>query len=435
MPLTNDNVNQKLFAFIEASPCSFHAVAALKQELDEAGFRALSETEPWHLERGGCYYVDRNGSSLISFRIPSSGPDCFHIISSHSDSPSFKIKPGSAVSGDGGLMKLNVERYGGAIDSTWFDRPLSVAGRVIADADGILHEHLVYLDQDLLMIPSLAIHMSRTDSTQKALNIQTDMQPVIAAGTDENVLWNMIAASLGVREDQLVSSDLYLCSRQKPVLWGADQEFIGSPRLDDLECCYCSFLGFLASRSERDIPVHCVFDNEEVGSRTRQGADSSFLRDTLERICFGLGISEEGFRAMIARSFMISADNAHAVHPNFPQKADPVNRPSLNGGIVLKYQAEQRYATDARTAAVFRTLCRRHEISCQDYTNRSDIPGGSTLGNISGTQIPIPTVDIGLPQLAMHSIFETAGAHDTLSLVRLATVFYRETLPALIPSL
>ena len=422
-------ITKKLLHFIEESPCSFHAVAALKRELDAAGFLELKESDPWHLQQGGHYYVIRNSSSILSFSVPEGEIGSFHIIAAHCDSPCFKIKPGHAILGDGSLLKLNVEKYGGAILTTWFDRPLSVAGRVVVDDGDCLRQVLVHPDRDLVMIPSLAIHMTRSDPEPKPLNLQSDSQPIIALGSDENILWKFLAEELQVLPEQIISSDLYLCSRQKPVLWGAGEEFIGAPRLDDLECCYCSFLGFLESHSENALAVHCVFDSEEIGSRTRQGADSSFLRDVLERISDSLGFSAEQFGILIAKSFLVSADNAHAVHPNYPQKADPVNRPALNRGIVLKYQAEQRYATDAFSAAVFKKICLSHGIPFQEYTNRADIPGGVTLAAISETQLPLPVVDIGLPQLAMHSAFETAGSQDPVYLADFAKAFYSEPLP------
>ena len=423
-----NNVNENLMRFLRACPSVFHAVAELKRDLRENGFTQLEESEPWALKPGGKYFVSRNNSALISFILPTAEPDCFHIIASHSDSPSFKVKPGPAIPAEGGLLKLNVEKYGGAIESSWFDRPLSLAGRVLLDLGDRLEERLVSFDRDLLMIPSLAIHFTRgSGEAGKPVNVQTDMLPVLGSGEDRQLLWKMLADGLSVRPEQILSADLFLYNRAAPTLWGAEREFLSAPKLDDLECCFCSFLGFLAAAPAAAgyIPMHCVFDNEEVGSKTLQGADSTFLSDTLARIC----PEPETLRRMTAKSFLISADNAHAVHPNYAQMSDPVNRPALNRGIVLKYQAGQRYATDAVSAAVLKKICLEHDIPFQEFTNRSDLAGGSTLGNLSVAHVPLRTADIGLPQLAMHSCFETAGAADPEALVRLSKAFYGEALP------
>ena len=426
--MQNNNVNENLMRFLRACPSVFHVIAELKRGLRENGFLPLEESEPWELKPGGKYFVSRNNSSLISFVLPTGQPDSFHIIASHSDTPCFKVKPGPAIPTEGGLLKLNVEKYGGAIETSWFDRPLSLAGRVLLDLGDRLEERLVALDRDLLMIPSLAIHFTRGTEIGKTLNVQTDMLPVLGSGDDPQLLWRMLASDLSVRQDQILSADLFLYNRAEPTLWGAEQEFLSAPKLDDLECCFCSYLGLLETQPSDAgrVAVHCVFDSEEVGSRTRQGADSTFLSGTLARIC----PNAEALRQTAAKSFMISADNAHAVHPNYAQLSDPVNRPALNRGIVIKYQAEQRYATDAVSAAILKKLCLKHDIPFQEFTNRSDLVGGSTLGKLSVAHVPLRTVDIGLPQLAMHSCFETAGAADPADLVRLCRVFYGEALPS-----
>ncbi len=424
-----NNVNENLMRFLRACPSVFHVVAELKRELRENGFTPLEESEPWDLKPGGKYFVSRNSSSLISFVLPTAAPDCFHIIASHSDSPCFKVKPGPAIPAEGGLLKLNVEKYGGSIETSWFDRPLSLAGRVLLDLGDRLEERLVAFDRDLLMIPSLAVHLTRGSSeTGKPVNIQTDMLPVLGSGKDAELLRRMLAGELSVRQEQILSADLFLYNRAAPTLWGAEREFLSAPKLDDLECCYCSFLGLLNTQPSDAgrVAVHCVFDSEEVGSKTRQGADSTFLSGTLARIC----PDPEALRRIAAGSFLISADNAHAVHPNYAQMSDPVNRPALNRGIVIKYQAEQRYATDAVSAAILKKICLKHDIPFQEFTNRSDLIGGSTLGKLSIAHVPLRTVDIGLPQLAMHSCFETAGAADPEALVRLSEAFYGEALPA-----
>ncbi|MBR0162926.1 MAG: M18 family aminopeptidase [Oscillospiraceae bacterium] len=420
---------QSLVRFLSRSPSAFHAVSALKEELEAAGFKQLKESGPWQLEPGGKYYVIRNGSSILSFMLPESRFSGFHIIASHSDSPSYKIKPGPALVSDGRLIRLNVEKYGSSIDSSWFDRPLSIAGRIVIEEESGLREILVNPDRDLLMIPSLATHLRRGEPAGKTIEIQNEMLPILGSGSDPQLLIKILAQEAAVRPDQIISWDLYLCCRETPRIWGANREFIAAPRLDDLQCCYASFQGFLNSCPQDSVPVHCVFDNEEVGSKTRQGADSSFLRTVLERICYGSGLEQEAFRMLIHDSFLVSADNAHALHPNYPRYYDPENRVHLNGGIVLKYQAGQRYATDAVSAAVVKKICRDQGIPCQEFTNHSDIAGGGTLGNISVSQIPLPTADIGLPQLAMHSCFETAGVHDTEALIRFSKAFYSNPLP------
>lgn len=427
----NETVNEKLLQFLSRSPTAFHAVSNLKQELNRAGFTALDESEPWALQPGGRYYVERNGSAVISLILPELPADCFHLIASHSDSPSYKIKPGPGLVSSG-FVRLNVERYGGPVDVSWMDRPLSFAGRVFVDDGDRLREQLVWPEEDLLIIPSLAPHLTRHDGDSKPLNVQTDLLPVFFEGDDAGVFWSHLASRLSTTPEHILGADLYLCVREPARIWGPQNEFLSAARLDDLECVYGSFLGFLNSRPRNSIAVHCVFDNEEVGSRSRQGADSGFLRDVLWRLCAALGLGDEAYHRLVSRSFMVSADNAHAVHPNFAQMSDPANRPKLNGGIVIKHQGSLRYATDAYSAAVLKKLCNSHGIPWQDYTNRSDIPGGSTLGSLSESQIPLPTADIGLAQLAMHSCFETAGARDPEVLARFSEVFFSEPLPALI---
>ena len=431
--MEDSKIVRDLMDFIGRSPTAYHAADAVRRELDEAGFTALWEKELWHVQPGGRYYCMRNDSAILAFALPERKPDSFHIAASHSDSPSFKIKPGHALTGEDQTVRLNVEKYGGGILETWFDRPLTIAGRVILDEGDSLVSRLVYFDQDLLMIPSLAIHLSRDEKEKKKLSIQTDMLPILGGGKEESLLEDMLTKQLDCGRERILGADLYLVNRQKPTLWGAEKEFLAAPRLDDLEGCYLSLQGFLeAARDAEDVShamVYCLFDNEEIGSRTRQGADSGFLRDVLERVCEGLGLVREEFHAAVAGSFLVSADNAHAMHPNYAGKYDPVNRPRLNEGIVLKHQAEQRYATDGLTAAVIRRICRREKIPFQEYTNHSDIAGGSTLGNLSITQLSVPTADIGLPQWAMHSACESAGTADAAAMRDFCRVFYEEALP------
>ena len=321
---------------------------------------------------------------------------------------------------DNSYVKLNVEKYGGMLMAPWFDRPLSVAGRVIICRNDGLEEKLVDIKRDLVMIPNLAIHMNREANNGVAYNLQKDLQPLFAAGNTDRTLLEIIAEQTGVKKEDIISHDLFLYNRMPGTIWGADREFVSSARLDDLQCAFASMEGLLRAQNHGSIAVHCVMDNEEVGSGTKQGAASTFLKDTLLRINMGLGRTYEEYLMTLAGSFMVSADNAHALHPNYTDKTDPTNHPVLNKGIVIKFNANQKYCTDAVSAAIFKELCTKAGVPYQTFVNRSDIAGGSTLGNISNTQVPMNTVDIGLPQLAMHSPYETAGVKDTEYLVRAA---------------
>lgn len=369
----------KLFTFIDESPTCFHAVANLEELLDKQGFTALSERERW--------------------------------------------KPEITVNDF--YIKLNVEKYGGMILSTWLDRPLSIAGRIVVkDGDG-LKSCLVNLDRDTAIIPNVAIHMNRDMNKGVEYNPQTDMQPIIGGASCKGSLMKQIAKEAGVKEKDILGSDLFLYNRDKCRLVGVDDAFIAGPRLDDLECAYAGMAALADCAPENYVNLCAVFDNEEVGSGTKQGAASTFLRDVLERLSGALGIDEEAYRCLLADSFLISADNAHAIHPNHPGKADETNRPMLNGGIVIKYHGSQKYATDAYSAAVMKDICNRADVPYQTYANRSDILGGSTLGNIVMAQVSVNTVDIGLPQLAMHSALETAGAKDPEYLIKALRTFYQ----------
>ena len=415
---------QKLMAFLEKSPTSFHAVRALKQALLAAGFTELSESAPWNLTPGSGYYVIRDESSILSFRIPEETPKRFHIIAAHSDSPCFKLKTGPCVSG--GYVQLNVEKYGSPIVHTWFDRPLTLAGRVLVDRGDHIESVPVHWDEDLLRIPSLAIHLGG-GKLSDPISIQKELSPILGLGEDTSLLTERICQAVGAEPEAILGGDLFLVSHEKPLLWGADQEFLSAPRLDDLACAYPSFLGLLDSAVPTEtVPVHCVFDHEEIGSETRQGAGSSFLGDTLERICLCLGMSREQYFMAVAERRMISADNAHACHPNYPEKSDPNVRPILNGGVVIKYQAGKRYATDGPSEAFFKKLCGDHSIPYQTFVNHADIPGGSTLGHIASARVPLCTVDIGLPQLAMHSACETCGVQDPDHLLSLSRAFFQD---------
>ena len=419
---------QELLTFIRQSPSPFHAVHNMELELSAAGYERLYEEDAWHLNAGGKYIVSRNGSSLIAFTLPDvlslHGERGFLITASHSDSPSFKIKEHPEIEAEKKYIKLNVEKYGGMLMAPWFDRPLSAAGRVLVKNGSRIETRLVNIDRDLLMIPSLAIHMDRSVNEGHKYNPQEELLPLFGGSDAGGKFGALTAEAAGVREEDILGMDLFLYNRMDGTVWGASEEFLSAPRLDDLECAFASMKGLLKSENSRQIRVHCVFDNEEVGSLTRQGASSTFLKDVLTRIFQSMGAGQEAYLRALASSFMISADNAHGVHPNYPAKADPVNRPSVNGGIVLKHSANQKYTTDGVSAAVFRNICRRAGVPCQDFVNRSDIPGGSTLGNLSNAQAALRTVDIGLPQLAMHSSYETAGVRDVCDLIKTLEIFF-----------
>ena len=413
---------EQLFDFLHRSVSPFHAVHTAAQLLDAAGYTRLEEAEYWNLEPEHGYYVTRNESSIIAWRVPAHAIGGWRIAASHSDSPAWRIKNTNVNAA--GCIKLNVEGYGGMIMSTWLDRPLSAAGRIIVSENGKLVSKLVNLDRTTLVIPSVAIHMDRTANGGHAWNIQQDLLPLYGTADDSLSFIDAVAAAAQVAPENILGHDLYLYSRIEGTLWGERHEFISSARLDDLQCAFAAFRGFTAGKRGKHICVYALFDNEEVGSATNQGAGATFLKNILTRISCSLGYSYDETQAMIARSFMISADNGHALHPNHGEYADPVNAPRLNEGIVIKFNAQQKYATDGFSAAFFRDLCRRAKVPTQTFTNRSDIPGGSTLGNISNTKVSMPTVDIGLPQLAMHSSYETAGTKDTAYLVTACTAFF-----------
>lgn len=422
---------ERILAMIEQSPTAFHAVETVRSTLTKHGFQELKETEHWSIKAGGKYYVMRNHSSILSFTVPET-LHTFRIMASHSDSPCFKVKMHPDMQAEQAYIKLNVERYGGMIIRSWLDRPLSLAGRVFVRENGGLKEVLVNIDRDLLMIPSVAIHMDRKVNQGQELNLQTDMLPVLAETDGDadsgSAVRRLLAEAVRSEEKDILGADLFVYSRMKPVYWGLNREFISSGRLDDLECCFSTLLGFLDSAGSAEcddaVRMHAVFDNEEVGSGTMQGADSTFLQDVMERIASSCGLSRDEYLAAAASGFMLSCDNAHAVHPNHPEKSDPVNRPKMNQGIVLKFDGSQKYTTDGYSGAYVRMLCEDKGIPYQVFTNRSDMPGGSTLGNISQAHVSMHTADIGLAQLSMHSAWETAGARDPEYLRRLAETFY-----------
>ena len=413
---------QKLIAFIQKSPTAFQAIDIICGMLK--GFTPLKESEKWQLTPGGKYYVTRNRSSIIAFTLPEQPFDAFQLVASHSDSPTFKIKENAETQVRGHYVQLDTERYGGMIMSSWFDRPLSVAGRVLVRDDKGLRTVLVNIDRDMAVIPNVAIHMNREVNNGYKYNAAVDTFPLWGTEDARGTFRARVAQAAGVAEDDILGADLYLYNRMQGCVWGAGQEFISAPRLDDIECAFCSVEAFLAAKPSRHANVCCVFDNEEVGSTTKQGADSSFLQDTLRRIMLALGRDEEAYYAALANSFMLSADNAHAMHPNHPEFSDPENHTFMNGGIVVKFNANQKYTTDGVSEAVFHQICQKAGVPVQHYANRSDMAGGGTLGNISGSHVSINTLDIGLAQLAMHSSYETAGVRDIDYMIDGMRAFY-----------
>ena len=415
------NWNEKLLAFIASSPTTFHVCANLAARLKEEGYEELREQDAWALRSGGKYYVRRNGSSLIAFRVPEGELAGFLMMAAHADSPSFKIKEHAAVPTAGMYTRLNVEKYGGMICASWLDRPLSVAGRAAVRENGRIRMKLVNVDRDLLLIPHVAIHMDRSINDGKKYDPNIDMLPLFGDAEAAGKFDALIAETLGVPGEDLVASDLFLYVREPGTVWGAAGEYLSSPRLDGQQCVFSCCEGFLSAETGESAPVFCAFDNEEVGSDTKQGAGATFLQDVLARLSEGRGAD---LRRCLASSFMVSVDNAHAVHPNHPEYADRNDRPEMNKGVVIKYNANQRYTTDAVSAAAFMDLCGRSGIPVQQFTNRADLRGGSTLGHISTSQVSVDSLDVGLAQLAMHSAYETAGTADTGHMIRAAAAFF-----------
>ncbi len=433
-------MTKDLKKFLDESPVGLYAAANIRGMLLENGYTECQEGSEWQLVSGGRYFVMRNGSAVIAFQLPKEESWAgFQIAASHLDSPTFRIKSNAEIVVENRYVTLNVEKYGGMLLAPWLDRPLSVAGRLLVRTESGIETRLVNIDRDLMIIPNVAIHMNREINNGYKWDMKQDLRPLLAGvpapeaavpATDRStedigtIFRRLVAEEAGVSPEDVLDTDLYLYNREKASVIGLNGEFISSGRLDDLQCAFGTLKGFLAARPEKSIAVYCAFDNEEVGSMTKQGADSSFLRCTLERISTALGRSRGEFMASLSSSFMISADNAHAVHPNHPELEDPSHRPVPNGGIVIKYSANQKYTTDAVSGAVMKEICRKAGVPVQIFYNRSDLAGGSTLGNISTTQLSLNTVDIGLAQLAMHSAYETAGVKDTEYLARASEVFF-----------
>lgn len=413
-------LSKELIDFINKSYSCYHVVYNIKELLKEKGYEELLESKSWKIKEGGKYFVTRNYSSLIAFCIPKKEFCGFQIMASHSDSPTFKIKNNAEIHVNNKYVKLNVEKYGGMIMAPWFDRPLSVAGKIVIETEKGIQSRLINVDRDLLLIPNLAIHMNRKVNEGYVYNAQVDMLPLYGGDEAKDTFIDIIAKTANIQKEKIIDTDLFLYNRTPGIIWGAKEEFISCPKLDDLQCAFATLKGFLDSDNKETVPVYCVFDNEEVGSTTKQGAAPTFLKDILVRINMSLNRTREEYFMALSSSMMVSADNAHAVHPNYEGKADPTNRPYINDGIVIKYDARQKYTTDSVSGALFKEICKRADVPYQIFYNRSDVQGGSTLGNISNTQVSLNTVDIGLPQLAMHSPYETAGVKDTYYLAKAA---------------
>ncbi len=418
------NVKKEMISLLNQSYSTFHVVKNIKDRLLKEGFLPLDEKENYKLEPGKNYFVTRNDSSILAFSIPNKLSD-FHmqITATHNDSPSFKLKP-NPIKKSYNLMQLNTEPYGGGIYNTWFDKPLSIAGRVYVSEGGKITSHLLNIDKDLLIIPNVCIHMNRSINSGYNYNPAVDTLPIMGEYKEDFDFNEYLLSQLKIKKGKVISHDLFLYNRQKASLIGRKEELLSSGREDDLTATYSALLGFLSAKKSKHISVFASFDNEEVGSLTKQGANSTFLKDNLARILKCLGAKKDDFEKAMAKSFMLSIDNAHANHPNHPELSDKTTDVELNKGIVIKYNANQSYTSDAISSSVVKYLCEEEKISYQEYTNRSDLRGGSTLGNLSESEVSITTVDIGIAQLAMHSSYETLGTKDIEDMVKLTTSFF-----------
>lgn len=428
-------IGQSLIDFLNSSTCNFVATRTIAEHLEAKGFRKMESNEKWELRYGDKFYVTQNDSSIFAFEIgkKSNAENGFKIITAHSDSPSFRIKPNPEMVTEGGVVKLNTEVYGGPILYTWFDRPLSVSGRVMLRGDNPLHPitKLLLVERPIMVIPHLPIHFNRAVNEGNPLSKQKDMLPVIGAITEEaergNMLINLISSELGVNKEDIIDFDLTLYPTQKAQFVGIHNEFICSGRIDDLSMAHAGLYAFLNTNNENSINVLAIFDNEETGSGTKQGAASPVLTDILRRIVNNLTRDDkETFYCAANNSFMISADNGHAFHPNYPEKYDPTNHPIIGKGPVIKINANCKYMTDAYSSAVFSELCKKADVPVQYFVNHSDVAGGSTLGNILTSQIAIKGVDVGNPLWAMHSCCETASVADQYYMIQAFKEFYKQ---------
>ncbi len=430
---------KRLLSFLDASPVNFLAVKNLTEELQQHGYRRIDTTEALGtVKAGDKFFVTKNDSSIYAFQIgrKALAETGFHMICAHCDSPTFRIKPHAEIDCEGGIVKLNTEVYGGPIMSTWFDRPLTLAGRVIVKGKDVMTPTtlLLHVKRPLLQISNLAIHFNRQVNDGVKLSRQKDVLPILGIINDElekgNLLMNIILEELNkqqtVAREDILDFDLYLADATPACTFGAHNELISSGRLDDLSMCFAGLEALLASQPTDTTQVLAIFDNEETGSQTKQGAGSPFLSYMLKRIALAQGGTEEAYYQAVERAFMISADNAHAWHPNYSEKYDPTNHPMLGGGPVIKFNAAQKYASDAYSASVFAGLCKKAGVPCQRFVNHSDVAGGSTLGNILASSIPLRGVDMGNAILAMHSCRETGSTADHEFCVKVFTQFYKE---------
>ena len=430
---------KRLLSFLDASPVNFLAVKNLTEELQQHGYRRIDTTEALGtVKAGDKFFVTKNDSSIYAFQIgrKALAETGFHMICAHCDSPTFRIKPHAEIDCEGGIVKLNTEVYGGPIMSTWFARPLTLAGRVIVKSKDVMTPTtlLLHVKRPLLQISNLAIHFNRQVNDGVKLSRQKDVLPILGIINDElekgNLLMNIILEELNkqqtVAREDILDFDLYLADATPACTYGAHNELISSGRLDDLSMCFAGLEALLASQPTDTTQVLAIFDNEETGSQTKQGAGSPFLSYMLKRIALAQGGTEEAYYQAVERAFMISADNAHAWHPNYSEKYDPTNHPMLGGGPVIKFNAAQKYASDAYSASVFAGLCKKAGVPCQRFVNHSDVAGGSTLGNILASSIPLRGVDMGNAILAMHSCRETGSTADHEFCVKVFTQFYQE---------
>ena len=419
---TNQGAVKGLLEFIRKSPTAFHAVATAAEQLEQADFHCLHEGENWNLRAGEKYYLTRNQSTILAFTLPAGDAKQLLLSASHTDSPMFKLKNVYEAPAFETYGRLDTEVYGGTILSSWMDRPLSLAGRAVVRDGNAYRAELFCFDHDLMVIPNVAIHMNRTVNSGYAFNPAVDMLPLYSMWGSSPALSDLLAKQLGCKKENLVGLDAFVYNRMAGSVWGAAEEFFSAPRIDNLMCLYGTLCGFLSAKAQPDsLNLWFSADNEETGSATKQGAGSAMLSDTLDRICETFGWDK---RILLANGFMVSADNGHAKHPNHPELSDPKNAPRLGGGVVIKTNAAQHYTTDGPSAALFSEVCRSAGVLIQQFANRSDQPGGSTLGSISNTKVPLLTVDIGMAQLAMHSAYETAACADCDHLTQAMTAFY-----------
>ena len=425
---------KRLLSFLDASPVNFLAVKNLTEELQQHGYHRIDTTEALGtVKAGDKFFVTKNDSSIYAFQIGRKplAETGFHMICAHCDSPTFRIKPHAEIDCEGGIVKLNTEVYGGPIMSTWFDRPLTLAGRVIVKSKDVMTPTtlLLHVKRPLLQISNLAIHFNRQVNDGVKISKQKDVLPILGIVNDElergNMLMDIITKELNVSREEVLDFDLYLADTTPACTFGMHNEFISSGRLDDLSMCYAGLEALLASETTRRTNILAIFDNEETGSQTKQGAGSNFLASMIRRICIAQGGGEEAFCQAVERAFMVSADNAHAWHPNYSEKYDPTNHPMLGGGPVVKFNASQKYASDAVSAAIFSEICREAGVPCQRFVNHSDVAGGSTLGNILTSSIALRGVDMGNAILAMHSCRETGSVADHIYTVKAFTRFYK----------